>query len=121
MTLHNREQGSSAVGFLLFLAVIGYGVFVGIQYIPLYIESNNVRTILDSILEKSKMESMDTIAAVEGAISNQLYINEMTDLRDRFSVKRLQGNFEITVRYERELNLGFQTQVMKYEKSVTLE
>jgi hypothetical protein len=67
------------------------------------------------------MESMDTIAAVEGAISNQLYINEMTDLRDRFSVKRLQGNFEITVRYERELNLGFQTQVMKYEKSVTLE
>jgi hypothetical protein len=121
MTLHKRKKGNSAVGFVLFLAVIGYGIFVGIQYVPQYIESNTVRTILDNILEKSQFEPMDSLAKVEGAINNQLFINEMTDLRDSFSVRQYRGNYEITVRYERKLNLGFQTRTMKYEKSVTLQ
>ncbi|MDH3789176.1 MAG: DUF4845 domain-containing protein [Xanthomonadales bacterium] len=121
MSKRITQQGNSAIGFILFLAVIGYGIFVGIQYVPQYIESNTVRTILDNLQKKSKMAPLGTISAVESAIDNQLYINQMADMKDSFNVMQNRGDYVVTVKYERELNLLYGTKKMVYEKSVTLK
>ena len=121
MAIHTRQQGNSAIGLIIFLAVIGYGIFVGIQYVPQYIESNTVRTILNALVEKNNEEPFGTMGALENAIDNQLYVNQMSDLKDSFKVTQYRGDYVVTVRYERELNLGYETKMLKYERSVTLE
>ena len=43
MSMHTRQQGGSGIGFIIFLAIAAYGVYVGIQYVPQYIESAAVK------------------------------------------------------------------------------
>jgi hypothetical protein len=121
MLMQTRQQGGSAIGLIIFLAIFAYGVFVGLQYVPQYIESATVTTILDNVVEKHSKERLDNMSAVQGAINNQLFINQMQDLESSFKVTQYRGDFIITVRFERELNLMYQTKLMPFEKTVTLE
>ena len=121
MNTQTRQQGGSAIGLIIFLALFGYGVFVGLQYVPQYIETATVKTMLDNIVEKNNAERLGDMRAVQSAIDNQLFMNQMTDLKDTFKVKQYRGNFIITVSYERELDLLYTKKVMTYEKTVTLE
>jgi len=121
MTSYNRQHGGSAIGLVIFLAILAYGIFVGIQYVPQYIESTTVDSILNNIAERNKTEPLGDITAIESAIDNQLYINQMTDLKDSFSVMPSKGDYVITVKYERALNLLYENKVITYEQSVTLK
>ena len=121
MAMQTRQQGGSGIGLIIFMAILGYVVFVGIQYVPQYVESNAVRTILDNLAEKNLVEPFNTMGAVQSAIDNQLFVNQMGDLKDSFKVTQYRGDFVVKVSYERELNLGYETKVMKYERSVTLD
>ena len=121
MSARTMQKGGSGIGLFIFLAILAYGIFVGIQYVPQYIEFNAVRAILNDLVEKNKTERLETMGEVQGAIDNQLYVNQMSGLKDRFEVTQDRGDFVIKVRYERELDLLFETKAMKYEKSVTLK
>jgi hypothetical protein len=121
MLMQTRQQGGSAIGLIIFLAIFAYGVFVGLQYVPQYIESATVTTMLDTLVEKHSKQPLENMSAVQGAINNQLFINQMQDLESSFKVTQYRGDFIITVRFERELNLMYQTKLMPFEKTVTLE
>jgi len=121
MSIRHRQQGGSAIGLIIMLAIIGYAVFVGIQYVPQYIESASVNAILINIVDNHNREPLSDASAVQSAIDNQLYINQMDDLKSSFTVTPSRGHYIITVRYERELNLLYETRKMLYEETVTLE
>jgi hypothetical protein len=121
MSMQTRQQGVSAIGLIIILAIFGYVVFIGIQYVPQYIESKTVTTILDSIVEKHSKERLDSMSAVQGAIDNQLFINQMGDLKSSFKVTQYRGDFVITVSYERELNLMYEKKLVPFKETVTLE
>jgi hypothetical protein len=121
MSIKNRQQGGSGIGLIIILAIIGYGVFVGIQYVPQYIESASVKAILVNIVDNHNKEPLNDASAVQSAIDNQLYINQMDDLKNSFTVTPDRGHYIITVSYERELNLLYTNKKMVYEETATLE
>lgn len=121
MSIKNRQQGGSGIGLIITLAIIGYGVFVGIQYVPQYIESASVKAILVNIVDNHNKEPLNDASAVQSAIDNQLYINQMDDLKNSFTVTPDRGHYIITVSYERELNLLYTNKKMVYEETATLE
>lgn len=121
MSIQTRQQGGSGIGAIITLAILGYGVFVGIQYVPQYIEYSTVKTILDTVVDLNNKERLETEGAVQGAIGNQLYVNQMDGLKDSFQVTRDRGNYVITVSYERKLNLLFDEKKIPYERTVTLK
>ena len=121
MSMSTRQQGGSGIGLIIFLAIAAYGVFIAIQYVPQYIESASVKTILDNISDQNNRERMTDEMAVQSAIDRQLYINERSNLKDSFTVTRELGHFVITVRYKRELDLLFEKKRITYEKTVTLK
>jgi len=121
MNMQTRQHGGSGFGMIITLLIIGYGVFIGIQYVPQYLEAATVKTILDNIVEKNKNGELSNTADVRSAIDNQLYINEMTNLGDSFTVTQNRGHFVIKVQYERELNLLYEKKQIPYETMVTLE
>jgi len=103
------------------LAIIAYGVYVGLQYVPQYIESATVGTVLDNVAAQHREEPFRGVDAVRDAIEKQLYINERNDLKDHFTVVPSRGGFLVTVRYERELDLLFEKKPVPYEKALTLK
>ena len=106
---------------IITLLIIGYGIYVGIQYVPQYIESSTVKTILDTVEDLNNKERLESISAVESSIDNQLYINQLENLKDSFKVTQSRGHYVITVSYERELDLGYTKKKILYEKTVTLK
>ena len=116
-----RQRGGSAIGLIIFLAIFAYAVFVGLQYIPQYIESSTMTTMLDNIVEKHSNKPMENMNDVQGAIDNQLFMNQMQDLKSSFKVTKYRGDFIIKVHYERELNLVYENKLITFDKTVTLE
>lgn len=121
MKMQKTQHGASAIGFIIVLALLGYGVFVGLQYIPQRIESSIVQGVLDNLVEIHKKEPFSDVRAIQVAVDKQLFINEREDLASSFEVTRNRGDYVVTVRYDRELNLLFKKQPMPTDKSVTLD
>lgn len=120
MNIQRKQKGASAISLIIMLAILGYGVYVGLHYIPLYIESGTVNSILDNIEAHHKASPVRSVDEIQTAINRQLDVNEMNDMKDKFYVTQNGGAYTIEVGYERELNLGYEIKQIKYEKTRTL-
>ena len=120
MNMQRKQKGSSVIGLIITLAILGYVVYVGLQYIPQYIESGTVNSILDNIEANHKASPVRSVYEITEAINRLLNVNEMNDMKDNFHVRQDGGKYIIEVSYERELNLGYEKKLMKYEKTLTL-
>lgn len=119
-TLAQDQRGASAVGTMILLAVIAYGLYVGFQYVPQLIESRSVDSILTSIENTHRAEPVRDAQAVRSMIENHLHINHLNHLKDRFDVRQFGNDYIIEVSYERDLDLLFTRKVITYETSLTL-
>jgi len=121
MARQDRQRGGSGIGLIIMLAIVGYGVFVGIQYVPQWIEFSTVKTVLDTVADLHHKEPFSDTGAVQASIANQLYINQMSDLEDSFTVTQVRGDFRVAVHYERQLNLLYETKKVSYDRTITLD
>lgn len=119
--LQKQQQGASAIGAIIILALIGAGVFVALQYIPQVIEAGTVDTILGSIETRHKETPFNSTKAIQEAIDRQLDINQAEDLRNNFKVTGKGDTYIIQVNYERDLNLLYEKKTLQHDKSVVLK
>jgi len=120
-TSQRTQRGASAIALLIILAIIGTGVFIGLQYIPQYIEAGTVDSILSSIEKAHEEKPVNSANNLRSMINKQLDINQMDDLRDNFKVTQDDEIYIVKVNYERELNLIYEKKLIKYEKNLTLK
>jgi hypothetical protein len=118
--MHNNEHGGSALGTVIFLAALGYAVFIGLQYVPQKIEDMSLNSILDSMHILQQQTPAGSVQAVEATIDRLLSTSELGELRGNFKVQQDGNTFIVTVSREWKLNLIFQEKLMKYEKTLTL-
>ena len=115
-----RQGGKSTIGNLIVLGLVGFGVWVGIQYIPQKLEQGTVRSVLDRLEQRHQATPIQDDRDLWQVIDRQLGVNEMNDMRQHFHVSRSGGRITVRVTYERELNLIFTTKTMRYNESVSL-
>jgi len=118
--LPGKQRGVSAIGAIIILAVLGYGAYLGIQYVPQMLESKAIDSILDNIEISQKTDPVTSKQAATTKVIKMLQINEMNDMTDSFTVEKRDGKITIAFSYDRELKLGYKTQAIHYKKSVTL-
>ena len=121
MIFKKRQKGASAIALIMVLAIMGYAVFVGLQYIPQMIESQTVDSILESIQKNHAKTPVQNFSEIQNSIDRQLNINQMNDMKDKFHVSQYRGDYTIKVTYERELNLGYTRKTVPYEKTLVLD
>ena len=115
-----QQRGASAIGTIIMLAILGYGVFIGFQYVPQAIESRSIDSILKTVDSANKSGSINSVQAAQEKVISLLQINEMNDMADAFTVTERDGRITVTFSYERELNLLYKIQPMPYEKIIIL-
>ena len=118
--MHKSQQGISAIGLIIILTVIGAGTYIGLQYIPQYIECGTVDSILSNIEQAHKENPASSAKDIRDRIDKQLGMNQMDDLHDNFTVTQDGEIYTVKVSYERELNFIYEIKPMKYEKTLTL-
>ena len=114
------QAGGSAFGTILTLLVLGYGVFVGIQWVPHLIESKSIDSVLDSLQEGQQGNPASSTHEVRERLDYLLNVNEMDDMAKQFTVRQDRGSIIVEIEYERTLNLIFEERPFKYRKSKTL-
>lgn len=114
------QRGASAISLIIILAIIGVGSYIGLQYIPQYIEASTVDAILGNIEQAHDETPVNSATKVRSMIGKQLDINQMEDLRDNFKVTGDDDTYIVTVSYERELDLIYEKKRIKYEKTISL-
>ena len=120
MNTMRRNQKGGAFVTIIVLVVLAYGIFVGIQYVPLKLESQSVDSVLESLESSQKVEPATSVQAVEKKIKGLLFVDQRGDLIDVFDVKRKGYGLVVEAKYERELNLIYTVKTLQYEKSLTL-
>lgn len=112
--LPSRQNGASAVVTIILLVALAYGVYIGIQYLPLFIESRSVDAMLDSIESDHKVEPITSAYDLRAKLEKHLELNQMRDLADRIDVSQNAGGYTVTVAYERELNLLYERRTIDF-------
>jgi hypothetical protein len=120
MSVSHRYEKGSALSGLLIVAVLAYGVFIAIQYVPLYVESSTVDSVLSSIQGTHKAQSIRSVPEAERKIDVLLNVNEIRGMKENFQVRDYRGEILIDVTYNRDINLLFQTKTIRYEKALVL-
>ena len=120
-TSQRTQRGASAITLIIILAIIGAGTYIGLQYIPQYIECGTVDSILSNIEKAHEKTPVTSVKNLRSMIDKQLNMNSMDDMQDNFTVTQIDDTYIVKVSYERELNLIYEKKPIKYEKSLTLK
>ena len=115
-----KQQGISAIGLIIILAIIGIGTYIALQYVPQYIEAGTVDSILANLEKANEERPFGSTGEVREMINKQLTLNQMDDLRDSFKVTQDGEAYVVEVSFMRELNLIYKKQPMPYEQTLTL-
>ena len=115
-----RQYGGSPIVTLIVIAILAYGVFVGVQYIPQWMEARSVDSILDSVQESYANRPAGSDQDIVAQVIRMLQVNEMNDMTENFSVSRSGSGYSVTFKWERQLNLGFETRSIQFERSIYL-
>jgi hypothetical protein len=116
-----KQQGASAIAMIITLVIVGYGAYIGLQYVPQVIESRSIDSILSNIETSQKSDPVSSVDDAKTRVIKMLQINEMDDMTDGFTVKQRDATITIKFSYDRNLNLGYKTKQIHYEKSVSLD
>jgi uncharacterized membrane protein len=119
-TSFTTQRGASSIVLIIILALLGAGVYIGLQYLPQYIEAGTVDSILGSVEKAYDKSAVNSVKSIQDMIDKQLNMNQMNDLKDNFKVTQDGEEYLIKVSYERELNLLYEKKPVKYEKTVIL-
>lgn len=119
-SMQKRQTGASTVTFVVVLVLIGAGIYIGLQYIPLQIESATVDSILSDIRKADALKPAREVKDIQEKIAQALNINQMEDMRKHFKVTEINDEFVVSVNYQRELNLLYTSKQIDYDKSLTL-
>ena len=116
-----KQKGASAIVTVIVLALLAYGIYLGIQYVPQAIESRAIDSIFATIDQEHRMDRLRSADEAKTKVVKMLQVNEMNEMAKNVSVKRFSDTITIKVIYERELNLGYKTKPMPYEKTLVLK
>jgi hypothetical protein len=103
------------------LALLAFGVFLGIQYVPQLIESKSLDSMLASIESQNSSQKYESSQQVEQAIKSILNLNQMDDMIQHIKVRQSMQRISVEVNYERELDLLYETKILNYSKTLDLE
>lgn len=116
-----RQNGGSTIVTLMVLTIVGFGVYLGIQYVPQYVEARSIQSILDNMSTDQKTDPVSNAGEAREKVVRMLQINEMNGLTNSFKTTSKSGVIDIRFSYERELNLIYKIHPVRYEMSVQLK
>jgi len=116
-----RQDGASKISNLVFLAILAFGIYLAIQYVPHFFAIQTIGSVMDSLREGQVSKPAGTAAEVTSRINNQLNIDQKDDLRSAFTVREDGRGISVTAVHDWELNLLFQKKPMRYETTLVLK
>jgi len=100
--MRKRQEGMTALGFILVLAVLGVIAFGVIQLVPVYLENMKMVQVLNQT--KTALDGQNaSVTDIRKSIEKRVDIEMLMDVSPRkdFVIKRSPNGFTVAIDYER--------------------
>lgn len=123
MTQHSRQQGITAIGLLMGLAILGFGALLALRLFPIYLESFKIDTALKSVIKDPRLAEMSNRDII-ATLLRRLDVDDVQRInsqnhRNHVTINKKNNKVAITVNYRAEAplfgNLGL---VADFRKNV---
>jgi hypothetical protein len=101
MIINNKkQQGMTAIGFVMLLGMIAFFTAIALKLTPLYLEHFEVSSVLKSLAQEPGIASKSA-AEIEDIIMKRLGINDVTHVtKDNIEISKEDGKISIVISYE---------------------
>jgi Tfp pilus assembly protein PilE len=112
-----RQEGMTAVGWLIVLALIGFFTLLALRMVPSYLEYYKIAQTLETIEAEG---ALDTPAAIRRLLERRFDISYVHSITPRdVSIKSAGGNWDVTAKYDSRVHLFANVDViMSFNKKV---
>ncbi len=99
--MRNRQQGITAIGFIILALVFSVVGFAGLKLTPLYLEHMKIVSVLNDV--KKELDGKNpSIQIVRSAINKRLTVEMVTTLKSQdFKIRKTENGLEVRAQYER--------------------
>jgi len=98
--MHSRQQGLTAISFLVMAAIAVLIIFAGIRTVPMYMEHIKIVQVLEDVKAEQEGNS-PTLATIRTAIGKRLNIEAVTAIDTRaFKIRKTSRGFRVHVKYD---------------------
>jgi hypothetical protein len=100
--MRRKQQGITALGFMMLLAVFGFLTFGVIQLVPVYLENMKVVQVLNQV--KSDLDGQNaSLMDIRKSLDKRINIEDLRDInwRTDFVISRSNNGYFISIEYER--------------------
>lgn len=102
----HKQQGMTALGWLIVLALIGFFALVTIRVTPMYLEAFNVSGALES-LKNEPLVTQKSVAEIHSLLQRRFDVNDIKSVNPKTDVKidKQEGVLKVTIAYESRTHL----------------
>lgn len=101
-----KQQGITAIGFVLIIGMIAFFTAIGVKLVPLYIEYFEVKSILKTVQGEPETATRSA-AEIEDTIMKRLSINNVQHVtKDDITISREGKKITIDISYEARVPLA---------------
>ena len=102
----HKQQGMTALGWLIVLALIGFFALVTIRVTPMYLESFNVSGALES-LKNEPLVTQKSVGEIRSLLQRRFDVNDIKSVNPKTDVKidKQGGVLNVSIAYESRTHL----------------
>ncbi|MCC8552534.1 DUF4845 domain-containing protein [Xanthomonas hortorum] len=99
-TMKRKQSGMTLTSFVVVLAVVGFGLYLGMKLFPMYQEYYSVRTAMKGLAKEPGAGEMDP-SKLQDLFFRRLYINYSENVKkEDVKFERIEGGWRMKVNYE---------------------
>ncbi|QBG91464.1 DUF4845 domain-containing protein [Xanthomonas oryzae] len=99
-TMKRKQSGMTLMSFVVVLAVVGFGLYIGMKLFPMYQEYYSVRAAMKGLANEPGSANMDP-SKLQDLFFRRLYINYSENVKkEDVKFERIEGGWRMKVNYE---------------------
>lgn len=100
MRTPKRQQGMTAIGWLIVLLLIAFFALLGMKIGPIYMENYTVKAVIKSMKQEPRI-TQESAIKVKDMVMRRLDINGVYDIKSsHVTVKKIPGLMTIEIKYK---------------------
>lgn len=98
--MKRKQSGMTLTSFVVVLAVVGFGLYLGMKLFPMYQEYYSVRAAMKGLAKEPGAGDMDP-SKLQDLFFRRLYINYSENVKkEDVKFERIEGGWRMKVNYE---------------------
>jgi len=115
----SKQSGRSLWGVSIILIIVIANAFIALKIVPVYMENQTVKTVLESLREPLKQKRLPN-KKVRQMIDAKLLVNSIRDIgADKIEIKQSTNKSTVTIDYEVRKNIFYNIDaIMKFKEEL---